>query len=505
MPPIPKIIRPSLDILEDILNHPLEQFTNSKVHIFDGKLKLEGNELNLNISASSRDLWDLTHFDIFPELSFSYKGNNYIVPEGESWISSPVSLNISEVEKAIIKVQSFYSAHHDWERKSYLRNIQPLEDVCCWYSTFNTYAYKEGSLWSMGLLEVKFPNDEILQMYPYKYNGKNYLVTESLTQIRLEDFNKMVFAMQVGLGLFTNRIVLDYSFTFSSEVSDFTKIDGIRYQQLRESIDGQYSVFTSNIHWVNASLNKDINSYARNQFTTNGALDSGFIDWLYMDFFSSLCNDLYAHEPLRRAAVLMLEASKMPLEFQSGLYAVALECITSFLQKEKGDKGESPVDNKIYKDKVKPLLTKVLEDSHDKNLITDNALNILSGRLNNLNSETNTDKLSCRFAEFGYTLSKEDKEAIKNRNRFLHGGIIGSSDYRKQLDELYHCSLRLHKLCAILLLNRLGFRSYMLNLPVIYGIKEECNNKEPALIRINQTYNRPGTTGRFQTRMPPMQ
>ena len=101
-----------------------------------------------------------------------------------------------------------------------------------------------------------------------------------------------------------------------------------------------------------------------------------------------------------------------------------------------------------------------------------------------LNGMTNSGKLTDPFAHYKYSLSKTDKDAINTRNCLLHGGILTGINYRAQYDELYSCSLRLHKLCCILLLKRVGFTSYIINLPVLRDFKEECAAAEPVLLQL---------------------
>lgn len=484
MAPIPKTVKSSLDFVKSLYEKPLDKITNPRLHIIDGQLSIERGKTTLKANVSSRDLWGLPHFEVTPEFRFFLNEREYVIPEGESIISSPISFVPDDNEEAIFTLQKFEDSTIDWSVPLFLRSIQPLKKVS-WYHTFSTFGYNENNHWSSELLEVDYKDGTRFHLYPYKYNNQEWLVIEALNPVEFEDFNEKAFALQVSLGLFTDEIALEEAFVLASESPSFELISGIRYQQLRDSIKGQYPIFTTNPYWINETLNKANNSYAREQIAPDGKINRGLIDWLYMDFFSNLVNEIYEHEPLRRASVLLLEASKIPLEFQSGLYAVALECLTTFLQKEKGEKGNPPIHKITYNDKIKPSLKNVLKDALDRNLISEDALNIMISRLDNLNGESNSDKLGARFAEYGYNLSDIDKKAISNRNRLLHGGILGPNNYKEQVDELFHCSIRLHKLCSILLLNRVGFKSYMLNLPVLYGFKEECEAKQPVLIKIN--------------------
>ena len=97
----------------------------------------------------------------------------------------------------------------------------------------------------------------------------------------------------------------------------------------------------------------------------------------------------------------------------------------------------------------------------------------------------NQDKLSKSFESIGYSLTKEDKEAIKKRNFILHGHL---SNIKKELVEqrwdMLAVALRLHKLCCILLLKAAGYSGEILNNEVIWGVKEACERKESPYINI---------------------
>lgn len=53
-----------------------------------------------------------------------------------------------------------------------------------------------------------------------------------------------------------------------------------------------------------------------------------------------------------------------------------------------------------------------------------------------------------------------------------------------QQGEMLAMSLRLHKLCSILLLRAACFSGKVLNNEVLFGIKEACERKEPIYIDI---------------------
>ena len=181
----------------------------------------------------------------------------------------------------------------------------------------------------------------------------------------------------------------------------------------------------------------------------------------------------------------MIEGSTYPLEFQAPIYSVALETITGFLLKESGDKEMTPVPKESYENEIKPKLNTLLDSFKSGDNENDEGIRILKQRIVQLNRPTNSDKLTNPFKSIGYRLTKEEKKAINDRNRFLHGVLYGDKGCQDELDLLLKSSIRLHKLCCILILKRSGFDSFILNNPVLWGFEEDCDRKDPPLILLH--------------------
>ena len=95
-------------------------------------------------------------------------------------------------------------------------------------------------------------------------------------------------------------------------------------------------------------------------------------------------------------------------------------------------------------------------------LLSDESLTILGKKINTMNNPTNADSLARPLEEAGYDLKPNDKDALKMRNTFLHGGLVKGS-VEKQANEIFYLSLMLHKLACIIILKRAGFSGYILN------------------------------------------
>lgn len=489
MSAIQKDIRTTLKYIKELFKGDIGTFEGCPVAVTAARLVEQERGVAVDCKASWRDVWRRRPYDPMPEFNFSCGNKKFVVPENASFLSTSNEFTSDEFQDTTISIDRFYSADIDWDQPHFLRSVQPLERFD-WAQTFHTCAYEErypngGWYSSLGLLEVNFKNKGIFHLYPYKFENQYYLVCEAQFECTVEEFNEYAFAAQLALGFFTDRITLEETYILCYEDAGFIKPSGLHYIELRSSIKGQYPIFTTNLYWVHEILQDGKNnSYADALIAPNGVVDDSVMNWLDMDFYSRMANEIYSHEELRRAACIILEASTQALEYQTALYAVALECLTSFLLKELGSTAKFPVDKNIFNKDIRPAFQKILEDAEVAGKIDQEALRILGNRLNNLNGMTNSGKLTDPFAHYKYTLSKTDKDAINTRNRLLHGGILTGINYRTQYDELYSCSLRLHKLCCILLLKRVGFNSRIINLPVLRDFKEECAAAEPVLLQL---------------------
>ena len=133
----------------------------------------------------------------------------------------------------------------------------------------------------------------------------------------------------------------------------------------------------------------------------------------------------------------LLNFSFAPLEMRGAMLSVALENLTDFLRKKHKIKSKGPLEKLAWKE-LKKGLESIIDQFFMRSLISklqnyvkdnssdwnEDAKNIFKTRIENLNSPTNLAKLTKPFEWFGITLSKEEIEAIRMRNKFLHEGKI---------------------------------------------------------------------------------
>ena len=139
-----------------------------------------------------------------------------------------------------------------------------------------------------------------------------------------------------------------------------------------------------------------------------------------------------------------------------------------------------------YETKVKPHLDDVLTTLHSEGVIDETVLAIFKKRVkNDIDRETNGDKLKEPFNRMGYQRTNIDLHHINKRNIIFHGrNIVQRGTTQDKLSYMLHLCLLLHKLCSILLLKKAGYSGYIINNPVLYGCDKECKAEENVLIQI---------------------
>ncbi len=415
---------------------------------------------------------------------FEIKNDLNVLSIPAGYFSFDCSLNLVEPTQSMtVRVGKCASNHFEPEKELYRRIMIPIERVD-WIRDVHTYWYREDSLTRCGLIEFSINGIQI-HLFPYKYKDREYLVFDSMIPMMQEEFSNLVFSICVTLGLVIAKLWQDEEITLEYDDNEFLKPKALAYRKLRPSIKGTYSIFSTNMYSLHHSLKLNHLDYAAKYLEKNGNVDSGKVDWIRQPFMSDLASLIHCNDSLRRAVVLMIEGSTYPLEFQAPIYSVALETITGFLLKESGDKEMTPVPKESYENEIKPKLNTLLDSFKSGDNENDEGIRILKQRIVQLNRPTNSDKLTNPFKSIGYRLTKEEKKAINDRNRFLHGVLYGDKGCQDELDLLLKSSIRLHKLCCILILKRSGFDSFILNNPVLWGFEEDCDRKDPPLILLH--------------------
>jgi len=480
-----KVLKTSLEFVGNVLSVSEFKSINWPFEASNISLQHEGKKMSMVFDAKNdRRLYD-AYTGRLPDLSIGNGDIRIDIPKEHVWFNSPLTF-LTGAKQMRMMVNGLHTSDFDELKDTYLRVFQPIEKFDL-YHDIHTFGYAEGKTMWTGRMEIDL-NGLIVDVFPYDYNRQQYIVFESKSLISAGEFSNKIFSICVALGLLTKKVWMDEAITVEYEDENFDKPTSFRYQALRPTISAAYNIFSTNVYSLEESLiNLDNTKYAAEMLKTeNGEINTSMIDWLQPDFISSLCSLIDSHDSLRRAVIMLMEGSTFPLEYQTSMYCVALETITSYIKKRGGIKDKTPIPNDIFKKRIASEINKVLDAlESDCSNLRDN-IGIIRKKINSLNAPTNQDKLSLPFEMVGYKLTNKETEAIKNRNRFLHGSIPLSDNHEDDLELLFQTSIILHKLCCILILKEANFSGYILNNPVLYGFKYACEDKEPPIIELKK-------------------
>lgn len=481
---IRKTLKNSLEFIDSVLAASDYKAQDWPFEASNIAFKREEKKMGMTFEAHDGKKLHDAYMGRLKDISLQNDKVTLVIPEEHAWFNCPYRFCAGAVTMSLA-VNELRTANFHTEKKTFLRVFQPIERFDL-YHDVRTFGYLEGSYMRLGWMEIHL-DESVVEAFPYDYNGQQYIVFESPKTTDTKTFSKKIFSICVALGLISRTIWLDEAFTVEYSDGDFEHPIAFLYQTFRPSIKGSYNIFSTNIYSLEDSLRRSETTRYASDFLKdeNGEVKQGLIDWLQPDFLSSLCAMIDRNDSLCRAAIMITEASTYPVEYQASMYCTALETITSCLKKKYGKTDKAPIPKEIFKKDIAPRLKEVVKEccaAHSLEL--QESVRIIENRINNLNAPTNQEKLSLPFQNINYTLTREESEAINNRNRFLHGSLLDTPEDGDEFNALLCTCIRLHKLCCILLLKEAGFDSYILNNPVLYGFKEDCSAKQPPVIAL---------------------
>jgi len=215
--------------------------------------------------------------------------------------------------------------------------------------------------------------------------------------------------------------------------------------------------------------------------------------------FSKLCELIFNKGGVLRAVILFVNNHTASLEMKIPTLFVALENITKVLVADDTKVFKLIEDDSIIKEiksAIKPVLKEltVIEGKFrpkDLNAIEEKEYKAAYARIatkfHDFNKGTNNKKLIEPFINFGFKLTPEEEQLIfVYRNKFLHGDdfMTMEESYEIEFKELFHISMRLHKLISVLLLKASGYSGYILNNAKIHEQISQRKLKESVFIKI---------------------
>lgn len=445
------------------------------------RIRLDDDVVYVDYSLPvTSESWNLIHS--LSTLHIEFDGKQYVAETGDFYIESTKD-DIGEGGHFTgkIRVSQFAGSGFVKTEQAYFRCMIPIGSVD-WNRDIHTFAAFIRNGWTSGLIELK-DGDILVHVYPCSDGDKKYMVVESLTCTTITQMLNNVYFVSLTLGFITGTIHLGKCYLFSSSEPEYGENVVLAYNAMRPSSETSMRIFTTNMYYVREALKAGkVNIQNKSPlYDTEGTFQEHLQDWIQPDMLQSLFSLIHDDEKIARAVVTIIESANFPLEYQSGVRAIVLETLARSVP------GPKPIPDDGLWNEIKMDLEDVVEryinnEAGEQQISTEN-LNVLSKKINSMNNPTNADSLARPLEESGYELSDNDKDALKMRNTFLHGGLVKGS-VEKQTSELFYLSLMLHKLACIIILKKAGFEGYILNNPVLFNCEKAVASGESPLLLI---------------------
>lgn len=482
------IIGPTIEAIYDIY-----QMENCKVNGIEGvptanKLVMNPGYMDLEFDALYNAIPACAHMEYLPEFSFETAKATYMVPPYHGYFDGNIIVGSDQEQHFDLRFNKLTQTTINPQGNYYWRFVYPI-DSSEWALKIKALPYKDefGACHFYNLISTELAGHQ-MKVFAINANNDHWMVIETTESISYEEMDKRVMALTMALGLVLGRRYGDYCFHVASEELTFSQITGVEVLSLRETKSCPFKILNPNknllVEWL---CQHDYQKYALEEMESNPGEG---IKWYFeedatvtIDAVSKLAQLCYQSNDMVLATSMLIDGSLMNIEYQEPFFHVTLETITSILLKDDNIALPPPMPQERYKKEVEPVLIEALVSIQN---LSEAAQQIYTKRIkHSLNAASNANKLDACFQKYGYTLTEADKEAIKKRNFTLHGHLTSEKKpLREQQHELLAVSLRLHKLCSILLLKEAGFSGKVLNNEVLFGIKEACERKEHVYIEV---------------------
>lgn len=396
------------------------------------------------------------------------------------------------IEGSISVISTKFFDYYNIDR--FYRIILPIPKRVRLHGNFTGWTYSvDGKQMSETLIKMDI-NDKEFHFYPINKDG-HFIVIDSISKQNLEGFLKIANSILLSYAFIKGDYFGEEAFVFSYKDATLEMPSSLKTIILGGGNYNGFPVHTTNPYSILAlktdtKYKKDLNG------KITGIDNTGFNKYMVEFPSESLSNlaQLICNEGgILRTVILLVSNNSASFEIKIPMLFVALENITRVLTG--GDKAppkliETPeiiADlKKIVKASTKEISQiekKYLDSSKNEFEVKEykSTFERIRGKFHGFNNGTNNKKLAEPYLKFGYKLSSEEEKLIfVERNKFLHGEDFMSLEDSFELEfrELFHISMRLHKLITVLLLKKSSFSGYIINNPKLYEYITERKLRE---------------------------
>ena len=481
------ILKPTIGAIYDILH-----MENCKVSGIEGvpevnKLIVNPGHIDLEFDSTITDVPASYYIENLPKLDLHTNNGIYQTPPYGSCFEGIITMDGHLTQHFDIRFNRLTQTTINDGQKYYWRFVYPVVSNE-WFLKIKGQNFTDDyGLNHYSNLVVADLNGHKVYLFSFVVDNNHWMIIESTESIGFEEMDHQALSVICSLGFVLGKRYGDYCFHVASNEATFSQIEGVEVFSLKTTRNCPYKILNPQKNLIVEWLKQfKYQKYALDEIVSNPGKG---LNWYHeeesivtVDAFSKLAQLCYKSNDMLLATSMLIDGSLMNVEYQKPFFHITLEAITTALLND-DVKQMTILPQDQYNNEVVPALVKVLKGM---GWITEEARSILTKRItNNLNFPPNSNKLEILFPMYGYSLTRLDKIAIDKRNSTFHGHLSsGNKLLRAQQGDMLAMSLRLHKLCSILLLKEAGFSGKVLNNEVLYGIKEACELKEPIYIEI---------------------
>ncbi|MCG8806470.1 hypothetical protein G1K75_12495 [Tenacibaculum finnmarkense] len=351
-----------------------------------------------------------------------------------------------------LKVNQFQNAENEFFNDKILRLIIQTDKKAN-FDTIQTTAFKIGDSTFFGsLLELNF-DGKSYHLFKYSNDDTNesFIIIDSLEKNTLDEFKKNSDSILLTLGFITGNLYQNEYYYQVLEIDNNLSITKATYYNKKEksilSNVGLFAPFDFHQYLKKMGEEIDINS-----------------DKLYLktSVFSNICLLINKNITLERSIKLILQGNDTTfLLLRASIYSIALETITGFIYEENKTKLK-PIPDKTLSKKIIKKLKEELNEY--ESFLSDYGNGVLNSKIENLNTPTNSKKLSAPFDIYNIKLSKDELAILNHRNKFLHGtSPFEESELKDKDKEIAYITKKLLTLINSLILKYCDYKGHLVD------------------------------------------
>lgn len=371
----------------------------------------------------------------------------------DSIIAFKRPLNIPQI--FTLHLKKFHSGSIENFDDKFQRLIIPIEkDID--FDIFSCHNSKVESTVSSSLFKTKLDD---LNYHIFKYtNGEkkeSFFVIEGQEKQSFLNFRKSCESIITAIAFVSGPIIQHQNFYQTSTNSDFITTDDIFFEKKHPN-----TFFNRSL--INPSDFKKYIKEEKEDYKNYKEFSNPFS----FDVFSNLCNIIKNNSVFARSCQLIIESNNTKeYLLKAGILSIALETVTTLIYEENKEKIK-PIPNKQIADSIRQDLLKEISKYNEE--ISEEAMKILTSKINEINRPTNSKKLAFPFEYYGIALNEVEKKILNHRNKFLHGSSpFEETQLEQKQTELLFIISHLLFMVNSLLLKYVGYSGHITHNPSI--------------------------------------